>query len=300
MGGGPAGLSAALVLGRSRRRTVLYDAGSPRNAPASAAHNLYTRDGTAPAELNAIARDQLTPYPSVTVRDVGVTAVQRTDAGFLLRDADGNEVHADQVILATGVVDVLPDVPGVRELWGTGVFHCPYCHGWEVRGQPFVVLAQGPAALHVGPLLRGWSDDVQVCPVEGYTPTAEERATLEATGVRWGPAVVGLEGAPDGTVATVAYADGTRGGPAAVFTTAPVRQRAPFAEQLGCRVHGEGMFAGRVAVEAFGATGVPGVWVVGDAAEGMPQVVSAAHQGTTAGAMLNNALLQAGRLPQVQ
>lgn len=299
VGGGPAGLSAALVLGRARREVVLFDAGEPRNAPAAAAHNVFTRDGTSPAELNRIARAQLAPYPSVEVRQLTVQDADRLDDGtFSLRDSGGAQITAQHVVLATGVIDELPPIRGLRALWGRGVFHCPYCHGWEVQDQPFVLIAQDPRALHMARVLRGWSADITLCPIEGFRADAAELEALSALGIRLRPAVQALEGDRDGRVSAVLLSDGTRLGPAAVFTSAPTRQRSHLPEKLGCALHAEGMFEGMVVVDERGSPGIPGLWVVGDAAQGFPQVISAAHEGTLAGAMINNEMLFAGQLPR--
>ncbi|MCB9672977.1 MAG: NAD(P)/FAD-dependent oxidoreductase [Alphaproteobacteria bacterium] len=298
VGGGPAGLSAALVLGRSRRVTVLFDAGEPRNAPAAAAHNLFTRDGTPPLELNRIGREQLAPYGSVSVRATRVDDVERVEGGFVLHDADGGATRASRLVLATGVEDVLPDVPGLRELWGTGVFHCPYCHGWEVRDQAFVLIAQQEAAAHLARMLTGWSADVTVCPVGPGAVSAEALAGLQEHGIAVRPAVRELVGRPGGVVEDVVLVDGSRLGPAAVFTSAPVRQRSSLPARLGCTIGSEGMFAGLVEVDERGGTGVPGLFVVGDAARGMPQVVAAAAGGALTAAMINGELIMAGVLPR--
>jgi thioredoxin reductase len=299
VGGGPAGLSAALILGRSRRKTLLFDAGAPRNAPAHAAHNLYTRDGTSPIELNRIAREQLEPYKSVEVRQKLVRDVERREDGvFVLESEDGEKTTAGYLILATGVVDELPPIKGLAELWGTGVFHCPYCHGWEVREQPFVLLAQSEHAFHFAQILRGWSSDITLCPVSPFSLEPEQASELEALGVRIKPSVRELVGAPDGTVRDVILESGEKLGAAAVFTTAPIRQRSPFPEKLGCSFHDEGFLKGLVKVDPQGSTGVDGLFVVGDASQGAPMVVAAAYEGSFAGASINGELLLAGKLPR--
>ena len=299
IGGGPAGLTAALVLGRSRRKVALFDAGDPRNAPAAAAHNFFTRDGTAPLELNRIGREQLAPYRSVEVHRVRVSdAERRSDGIYAVREANGKAITAQHVILATGVVDVLPEIEGLRSLWGSGVFHCPYCHGWEVQDQPFVLLAQGPRALHLAHILRGWTGQLTLCTVGAFTLEAEDHEALQALGVEVRAPAEAVVGAPDGTVADVILADGTRTGPAAVFTSAPIRQRSELPVKLGAELHTEGMFEGTVKVDPRGFAGVPGLWVVGDASQGFPQVISAANDGAIAGAMINAEMLMAGLLPR--
>lgn len=181
--GGPAGLSAAPILGRSRRRVVLFDAGDPRNAPASAAHNVYTRDGAPPLGLNRIGREQLAPCRSVEVRRVQVEDAERRDDGtYLLADAGGTQTTAQHVVPATCVVDVLPTIEGLKALWGAGVFHW-YCHGWEVQNQHFVLIAQDPRALHGARILRGWTSKITPCPVAGFALPPEEQEALAAA---WG------------------------------------------------------------------------------------------------------------------
>lgn len=299
VGGGPAGLSAALILGRSRRETLLFDAGAPRNAPAHAAHNLYTRDGASPIELNRIGREQLATYPSVEVRQALVTDVERREDGvFVLESEDGIKTTASYLILATGVVDELPPIEGLDKLWGTGVFHCPYCHGWEVREQPFVLLAQSEHALHLAQVLRGWSSDITLCPVTPFSLDQEQREALEALELRVKPPVKELVGAPDGTVQDVILESGEQLGAAAVFTTAPIRQRSPFPAKLGCEFHDDGFLKGLVKVTPQGFSGVDGLYVVGDASQGAPMVVAAAYEGTFAGASINSELLFAGKLPR--
>ncbi len=298
IGGGPAGLSAALTLGRARRSTTLYGAGPPRNAPAREAHNVFTRDGTPPLELLRIGREQLEPYDSVEVRQTLVSDVEKLPGGgFAVISEDGQRVTAEQVILATGVVDKLPPIAGLRELWGTGVFHCPYCHGWEVRDQPFVLIAQHEGAVHFAQILRGWSTDITVCPVSRSLLDAEQIAMLASLGIAVKAPVVALVGNAAGTVQEIILEDDTRLGAAAVYTSAKLRQRSPLPERLGCTLHTEGLFAGLVQVDVHGFSGVPGLYVVGDASQGFAQVLSAAYEGSNTAAMLNGDLLLRGRLP---
>ena len=169
IGGGPAGLSAALVLGRARRRVVVIDAGTPRNAPAAHMQGFLSRDGTPPAELLRAARAEVRRYGVEIVDDRVVDAT----AGFALRLAGGRTVQARQVLLATGAADELPDVAGARERWGRDFLHCPYCHGWEVRDQPIGVLG----SVEHAHLLRQWTDDV-ILFTHTTAVTADERATL--------------------------------------------------------------------------------------------------------------------------
>src|ERR687889_709994 len=160
VGGGSAGLSAALILGRSRRQTLVVDAGEPRNAPSSGVHGFFSRDGISPEELLEIGREQLEPYPSVEVRSARVSGTSGVNGDFEVILDDGSVVRARKLLLATGVVDELPDKPGFEELWGSGVYHCPYCHGWEVRDRPLAVLNPGGEAAERAAFIRNWSRDL--------------------------------------------------------------------------------------------------------------------------------------------
>lgn len=295
IGGGPAGLSAALSLGRARRRVLVAADGPTRNAPADAAHNVLTRDGTPPAELVRIGREQLAPY-DVTVREAWATDAEPTGDGFAVTFANGDRVEARGVVLATGVRDVLPDVPGLAELWGRGVFHCPYCHGWEVAGRPLGVYAGGKppeTALHLVRLLRGWSDDVVLFTDGSCGLSDDDRARVERNGVAVREErVERLVGTADRLDAVVLEGGETvaRGG-LIVSPEQELRSRLPH--RLGCPLSADG----RVEAEIGGRTAVPGVFVAGDAGPGMQSVVSAMASGTMAGAMLNHDLLEAEFVP---
>jgi len=178
IGGGPAGLSAALVLGRARRRVVVVDAGAPRNAPAAHMQGFLSRDGMPPADLLRAARAEVRRYGVELVEDRVVDAA----AGFALRLAGGRMLEARHVLLATGAADVLPDVPGARERWGRDLLHCPYWHGWELRDQPLCVLATGPGSVEHAHLIRQWTDDV-ILFTDTHAITDRERAALDARGI---------------------------------------------------------------------------------------------------------------------
>ena len=195
VGGGPAGLSAALILGRCCRRVLLCDAGEPRNARSRAVHGFLTRDGTPPLELRRLGRAQLDPY-DVEVRPIRVVDARRVAGGFWLALADGARVRARKLLLATGVVDDLPPVPGLLALWGTSVFPCPYCDAWELRGRRLGVLGQGEAALSLCRALTSWSRDLVLLSNGPSGLEATDERTLGALGVRVEPRPVrALEGA---------------------------------------------------------------------------------------------------------
>jgi thioredoxin reductase len=284
VGGGAAGLSAALVLGRARRHVAVVDAGAPRNAPAAHMQGFLSRDGMPPADLLSVGRAEAAGYGVELLEDrvVGI------DGGFVVRLAGGRELEARRILVATGVRDELPGIPGVRERWGRDLLHCPYCHGWEVRDRPLGVLGTQPAAVQHAQLVRQWSDDVAFF-VHTYDLTAVEQRKLEARGVQ----VVGGEVArlvvEDDRLTGVELADGRVIARTAVFIR-PVN--VPHADGLlaglGCDVDE----AGFVIVDAAGGTSVSGVWAAGNVADPRAQVITAAGAGSAAAIAINADLVQ--------
>jgi thioredoxin reductase len=283
IGGGAAGLSAALVLGRARRRVVVVDAAEPRNAPAAHMQGFLSRDGTPPRELLAAGRAEIETYGVEFVND----RVVEIAPGFKARLADGRGVEAKHVLLATGAKDDLPDIPGLRERWGRDFLHCPYCHGWEVRDQPLGVLATGPGSVEYAHLLRGWSDDV-ILFTHTHAITDAERATLSARGI------VVLDGAVERLVIggdhlqAVELTDG-RTVPRAALFMRPALSAHPDgpAAALGCESGPDGL----VRVDAEGRTSVPRVWAAGNATNPRAQVITAAGEGSAVAIAINTELV---------
>jgi thioredoxin reductase len=296
VGGGAAGLSAALVLGRARRRVLVIDAGGQSNLPAHGIGGLLGHDGTPPAELYARGRAELAAYPTVEVRDDRVVGGERTASGFALRLAGGARIDADRVILATGMTYALPDLPGLAPLWGRTAFHCPYCHGWEARDGRLAVLG-GFAGAHRALLLRGWSDDVALLTDGPADLDPGDREALERAGVAVDERPVsGLRGTGD-VLEAVRFADGEELERDGLLVHAPLEQRGPLAAELGAT------FAerGGVDVDGFGRTVVPGLYAVGDVSTPMPQVAAAIAEGSATAAAANMDVVAAehGRPPML-
>jgi thioredoxin reductase len=292
VGGGPAGLSAALVLGRARRRVLLCDAGQGRNAPAAGVHGFLTRDGTPPAELRRIAREQLIPY-GAAFHDGAVAGARKVDGGFEVDLADGGRVACRKLILATGMVDELPDIPGLRERWGESVIHCPYCHGWEHRGRPWALLAERPEHVaEMATLALGWTDRIAVLTHGPAAIAADVRAWLAGRGIAVAEGrIEGLEGEGRG-LSAVRLEGGGRVEAAAMLARPRPRQGSPLPASLGCTFVAEAPTAGMVEVDATGATGVEGLYVAGDASAGAPSVARAVAEGAMAAAAgANRAML---------
>lgn len=285
VGGGPAGLSAALALGRARKRTLLCDAGEPRNAAAAHIQGFVTRDGTPPAEFRRIARAELTAYPSVAVRDTRVhdIAARGPDA-FALTLGDGSRVTARRVLLCTGLVDELPPLPGLAALWGKSVHLCPYCHGWELRERPLGYLSPSPAMLEWSLLLRGWTRDLVVFTDDAFAVPDETRARLARAGVaietRKLARLVG-----DDRLTAVELADGARVAIEGLFVR-PRQHQVALVTALGLALDEHGF----VQVDMHKQTSHPGVYAAGDLTTGLQGAVFSAAAGYQAGASINHAL----------
>jgi thioredoxin reductase len=279
VGGGAAGLSAALVLGRARRRVAVVDAGAPRNAPAAHMHGYLSRDGMPPAELLAAGRDEVAGY-GVELADDTVSAIE---IGFVVRLAGGRELTARHVLVATGLRDELPDIPGVRDRWGRDVLHCPYCHGWEVRDEPLGVLGTHPAAVQHAQVVRQWSDDVTFF-VHTYELGDEEQAQLEARGVKIVHGEIERLVVEQDRVTGVELAYGHVVARTAVFVRPSFVPRDDgLLSRLGCAVDGDGF----PVVDATGRSSVPRLWVAGNAADPRAQVITAAGAGSAAAIAVN-------------
>jgi thioredoxin reductase len=303
VGGGAAGLSGALMLARSRRSVLVVDAGSPRNAPATGVHGLLGHDGLPPLELLSRGRAEVRHYGgqlwSGTITSIAQSANglgRRGDAvadvGFTARLADGRTVQARRVLVATGLADELPDVPGVSERWGRDVLHCPYCHGWEVRDQAIGVLATGPMAAHQAQLFRQLSDDVVVFTHNGGPLDPAEAQPLTARGIRLIDGRVQGLVVEDDRLVGVHLADGTVVPRQAVVVGPRMVAHARVLAELGLAAveHSSGM-AEVVPCDATGATVVPGVWVAGNVTDPVAQVGGAAAAGALAGAHINASLV---------
>ncbi|GAB4586832.1 NAD(P)/FAD-dependent oxidoreductase [Nocardia sp. IFM 10818] len=292
VGGGAAGLNGALMLARSRRSVVVIDAGAPRNAPAAGVHGLLGREGIPPAELLERGRTEVRQYGGHVVTGEVVAAARDEDEHgtpeFTVALADGRPVRARRLLVATGVVDVLPDIPGLRERWGRDVLHCPYCHGWEVRDQAIGVIAASPMAVHQVLLFRQLSDDVVLFTHTTEPPAGEQAEQLAARGIRVVTgAVTGIE-VEDDRLTGVRLADGTVVRREAVATQTRMVARAGLLAALGLypSEHASGM-GEYIPVDAMGRTEAPGVWAAGNVTDIAAQVGNAAAAGAFAAAQIN-------------
>jgi thioredoxin reductase len=284
VGGGAAGLSAALVLGRARRRVAVIDAGAPRNAPAAHMQGFLSRDGMPPFDLLAAGRVEVTGYGVELVEDqvVGI------EAGFVVRLAGGDVLRARRILMATGVRDELPEIPGVRERWGRDLLHCPYCHGWEVRDQPVGVLGTHPGAVQHAQLVRQWSDDVAFF-VHTYDLATAEQVQLEARGVRIVRGEIAGLVVENDRLTGVELIDGRVIARTAVFIRP---ENVPHADGLLAGLAADVDEAGFVTVDGTGRTSTYGVWAAGNVVDPRAQVITAAGAGSAAAIVINADLVQ--------
>ncbi|MGJ0386946.1 NAD(P)/FAD-dependent oxidoreductase [Paenarthrobacter nicotinovorans] len=295
IGGGAAGLSAAVTLGRALRSVLVIDAGEPRNAPAAGVHGFLSRDGIDPRELLDMGREEARGYGVDFIAGVAVAA--RSTAGaeegaelsFDVELADGRTVKARRIVVTTGLTDVLPDIDGIRERWGRDVLHCPYCHGWEVRNKAIGILGSVPMALHQTMLFRQWSPNITLFLNDVVEPTDAEWEQLAARSISVVEGKVESLAIQDDALRGVVLASGTVIPVEAVVTATRLEARSAVLESLGVPVVEHPMGVGHhVEVNPMGgATAVPGVWAAGNVADLMGQVMASAASGVMAGAAIN-------------
>ncbi len=285
-GGGPAGLSAALMLGRARKRVLLSDAGARRNERAREIHGFVTRDGTPPDEFRRVAREQLSAYPNVEVREQTVVAVSGAAGSFRV-ELGTQSIAARRVLLCLGMIDELLDLPGYRELWGRAIFQCPYCHGWEVRDRAFGYLAPSAPLVEHALFFQGWSRDLVVFTDARFEVQAEVRARLATAGVRVEErAIRSLVASADGEhLSAVELDDGERVAREVLFSVPPQRQT-PLVQSLGLVLDDLGF----VRVDERLESSRPGIHAAGDLTSRMQSALLAAAAGATAAHWMNYAL----------
>ena len=290
VGGGPAGLSAALILGRCRRRAVVFDSGEPRNAASRALHGYLTRDGIAPSEFLKIGREQLAPYDTIEFRPAKVAHVEREDRCFTAILESGERVSARTLLLASGVVDELPQIAGFRQFYGVSAHTCPFCDGWEHRDQPLAVLGCDKSAADLALELLLWSKDTVLCTNSKTSCDRRVLDLLEQNGVRIiDQPVAALEGSGN-KLECIRFRDGSEIPCAALFFSPGQHQRSRLAEMLGCEFCDAD---GCIQCGENAATNVPGVYAAGNASRGVQLVIAAAAEGMQAAFAINSALLEA-------
>jgi thioredoxin reductase len=287
VGGGPAGLSAALILGRCCRRVLLCDSGNPRNRVSHGVNGFLTRDGTRPEELRRIGREELKKYPSIEVRDIEVCDADPIEGGFEVALEDGERHRARKLLLATGLTEDLPDIPGFRHLWGRGVYNCPYCDGWENRDEPMAVYGLGSSGVGLAVEMLIWSRDVVLCTDGPANLKPEDKDRLDRHGIRMIEKKIALlEGGEEAGLRRIVFEDGDALDRKALFYTFGEREPSPLVEKLGCALTDKGV----VETQSYERTNVPGLYAAGDASRRVQFAIIAAAEGAAAAFAINTEL----------
>ena len=288
VGAGPAGLSAALILGRCLRRVLIVDTNCPRNAASHALHGFLTRDGCDPGELRRLGREQLAQYDTVRLEQIEAQRARRVANGFEVALSDRRRVRCRKLLIATGVIDEVPAIEGIESLYGRSVFHCPYCDAWEFRHQPIAVYAQRPQGVGFALEMTVWTRDVVLCTDNALRLSATNRQRLadRNISIRTGK-IARLEGA-GGQLERIVFASGETLARRALFFSAGQRQHSTLAEKLGCAFTRKGA----VHTGDYEATNIPGLYVAGDASRLVQLVIVAAAEGAKAAFAINTALMK--------
>lgn len=291
VGGGPAGLSAALVLGRCRRRVLLFDSGRPRNYVSHELHGFLTRDCTDPAELRALGREQLRRYGTVEIRDLAVKDAAIRANCFEVAVETGERVLVRKLLLATGMRDEVPGIAGFSELYGVSAFHCPYCDGWEWRDRAIGVYGRGEKGKKLALEMLGWSRDVVLLTDGASGLAGPERDALARNGIGLHEGSIAAFEGKDGRLSRIRFADAESIGREAVFFAMPAKQSCALASGLGCEFNDRGA----VKTRAYEKTNVPGLYVAGDASRHVELAIVAAAEGAMAAFAINSELSEEDR-----
>jgi thioredoxin reductase len=289
-GGGPAGLSAALVLGRCLRKVLVCDAGTPRNARTEASWGFFTRDNTPPMELLRIGREQLEPY-GVDFKFCEITKAFQKDGLFQLETKDGEQYLARKVLIATGVRDFLPEIKDIDLYYGKSIHHCPYCDGWQKRNQPLVAYGKGRVAVGLALSLKTWSPQVTLCTDGKNRLTPEDITRLQANKIAVHTEKITKLSGTDSQLEVIHFKDGNSIACWGLFFVLGFVQQSDLARQLGCKYSDKGM----IRTDKFQQTTVPGVYAAGDADKDMQQVIIAAAEGSKAAININKKLQEEDR-----
>ncbi|WP_028563701.1 NAD(P)/FAD-dependent oxidoreductase [Paenibacillus pinihumi] len=285
VGGGPAGLSAALVLGRARKNVIVIDEGRPRNAVTGEAHGFLTRDGVSPGEFRRVAKEQIEAYPSVSFLADTAVSITGSDGHFQIATAQGSSIESKKVLLAVGMKDRPLDIPGLAEVYGESAFVCPYCDGWELRDQPLVIINKGAELMHFAPLISGWTDRFTICTNGPDELSDTEREVLRRKVQLYESPIHHID-SEDGIVREVVLEDGTVIPCRGIFFKPDLVMGSALPRDIGCEI----AETGNVVVDILGKTSVPGVYSAGDMASRVYQSIVAASNGSVAAAAVNNEL----------
>ncbi len=286
IGGGPAGLNAALVLGRARKNVAVIDEGKPRNAVTREIHGYLTRDGISPSEFRRIAKEEISAYPSVSFVSDTVISIDGTDGQFRIGTRQGHSFMSKKLLFAVGMKDLELDIPGLAEVYGRSAFVCPYCDGWELRDEPLVIINQGAELMHFAPIVSGWTRHFTICTNGPDGLTHAELEELEQHNVPVFSSPIRSIDSSEGIVRQVVLEDGTIIPCRGIFFKPKLVTGSDLPQHIGCHISE----AGEVVVDEMGKTNIPGVYSAGDATTRLHQAIAAASMGVIVAAAINNEL----------
>lgn len=287
VGGSFSGLAAGMTLGRSLRKVLIIDSGKPCNLKAPYSHNFITQDGIPPAEIAAIARGQVAKYDTVSFIDGTATSCIKGERGFKIQTEDGRTFTGEKLIFATGIKDVMPDIPGYTDCWGTSVFHCPYCHGYEIKNKKTGILDNGDPAFEFAVLLSNWTSQLTLYTNGKTTLSEEQTAKLQQRNIEMIETEIKQFEHADGVLHGIALMDGKKFPIEALYVSSSFVQHCTIPELLGCELTEEGY----INVDAAQKTSVPGVFACGDNCVRMRSIANAVSMGTTAGMVVNREII---------
>lgn len=287
IGGSYAGLSAGMALGRALRHVLIIDSGKPCNRQTPHSHNFITQDGETPKAIWEKARAQVEKYDTVNFYSGLATAGTKTDTGFSISTEAGDTFYAKKIIVASGISDQMPDIPGFAECWGISVIHCPYCHGYEVRNETTGIFSNGDMAFEFSKLIHHWTKDLTLFTNGPAVLTEEQQLQLESHGIALVEKEISAIEHREGYIKHLLFKDGSKAPLKALYAKIPFVQHSKIPAQLGCELTEHGF----IKADAFQKTTVPGVYVCGDSCTMMRSVSNAVATGTMAGAMLNKEMV---------
>lgn len=288
IGGSYSGLAAGMALGRALRKVLIIDSGKPCNRQTPHSHNFITQDGTPPGEIAAIARQQVEKYDTVQFLSGLVTSGEKTETGFKVQTETGEIFTARKLVFATGIKDIMPEIPGFAECWGISVLHCPYCHGYEVKGQQTGILANGDYGFEFTTLISNWTKDLTLYTNGASTLTPEQKEKLDKHGIRTNEAEIASLEHRGGHLQKIIFKNGQKVPVKALYARCPFVPHCPVPEALGCELTPEGY----IKVNPLQQTSMPGVFACGDITTRIRTVANAVATGTTTGIMVNKELLE--------
>lgn len=289
VGGSYSGLSAAMSLGRSLRKVLILDSGKPCNATTPHSQNFLTQDGFTPAEITQTAKAQVLQYDSVIFKSALASSASQINGGFEVETAEGERFRSEKLVLATGIKDQLPEIPGLADCWGISVIHCPYCHGYEYRGKKTGLLAPAEKALHLAPMIRNLTDQLSIFTNGKADFNPDQLEVFKRKQIEVIDSPLKTVEHRDGYIRQVKLENGESRELDALYAAVPFQQHSHLPVTLGCLMTD----AGHIEVDAFGETSVPGVFACGDNSSGMRSVANAVASGSMVGAMVNAKLCQA-------